>query len=453
MKPLVTLCLAVLLASCGGIYTSPRVTDGVADGTRVRVVDLNAESVRLANQSPYTPRGLPGVFSATAGSGSGMRGAGAVPEPPYSAEARPGRLALRPPPPVNPGPYRIGVGDVLLLATPQASTSVEELTGLLAAQNRRQGYTVQDDGSIAIPDVGRIRLSGLTLEEAEDQVFQRLVANNIDPTFSLEIAEFKSRAVTIGGAVLAPTNVPLTLMPLTLDAALAAAGGISAPDLDYASIRIYRDGTLYQIPVNDLYSQAGLQRTRLLDGDSIFVDTQYDLAQAQAYFDQQIRLTEYRQNVRANALRELEAEIAIRRGNLSEARENFRTREEFGATARDYVYLTGEVGLQSRFTLPYEQRASLADALYSQGEGIPTNTGDLSQVYVLRASDDPREFGAVTAWRLDARNAANLVLASQMELRPNDIVFVAEQPVTRWNRVVQQITPQLISVGLNQAGG
>jgi polysaccharide export outer membrane protein len=32
-------------------------------------------------------------------------------------------------------------------------------------------------------------------------------------------------------------------------------------------------------------------------------------------------------------------------------------------------------------------------------------------------------------------------------MRSNDIVFIAEQPVTRWNRVVQQIVPSLITAG------
>jgi len=31
-----------------------------------------------------------------------------------------------------------------------------------------------------------------------------------------------------------------------------------------------------------------------------------------------------------------------------------------------------------------------------------------------------------------------------MELRPNDIIFVAEQPVTKWNRTVSQIGPSFI---------
>jgi polysaccharide export outer membrane protein len=37
--------------------------------------------------------------------------------------------------------------------------------------------------------------------------------------------------------------------------------------------------------------------------------------------------------------------------------------------------------------------------------------------------------------------------ATKIELRPNDIVFVSQQPVTRWNRVVQQIVPSLILAG------
>lgn len=130
---------------------------------------------------------------------------------------------------------------------------------MLAAQNRRQGYTVQDDGAIAIPDVGRVMVAGLTLEEAEAALFQRLLSAQIDPSFSLEIAEFNSKRVSIGGAVGTPTIAPITLTDLTLDAAIALAGGIQTPDLDYASIRLYRDGALYQIPLNDYLSRGELQ--------------------------------------------------------------------------------------------------------------------------------------------------------------------------------------------------
>ena len=400
VRYLVVAILGLALASCGTVYRTPKVVEGAAGGTNVRVLNLTAETVIQANRSAYAPQSLPAVFSRTAGSGSGLRGTGAV----------------------------------------------EQLSGLLAAQNSRQGYTVQDDGSINIPDVGRVRIAGLTIEDAEAALFQRLVENQIDPTFSLEISEFNSRRVSIGGAVSQPTVVPVTLTPLYLEEALAAAGGITVEDQDYASIRLYRDGTLYQIPLSQLYSRASLTKTRLLPGDAIFVDTAYELVRAQEYFAQQITLVQARQAARASALQELQFEVSLRRSSLEEARSNYQTRRELGADDREYVYLAGEVGTQSRFALPFERKASLADALYDAG-GVASSTGDVSQVYVLRASSDPRELGAITAWHLDARNAANFALAPKFELRPDDIIFIAQQPVTKWSRAVSQILPQILSVG------
>ncbi|MEL6840721.1 MAG: hypothetical protein AAFP85_15635, partial [Pseudomonadota bacterium] len=118
---------------------------------------------------------------------------------------------------------------------------------------------------------------------------------------------------------------------------------------------------------------------------------------------------------------------------------------QFGqGVERDYVYLAGEVNTPARFVLPPERKASLADALFSEG-GFSSQTANPSQIYVLRGSQDPREFSAVTAFHLDASNAANLMLATRLEMRPNDVVFIAEQPITKWNRVVQQLVPSLIN--------
>lgn len=433
------------LVGCGTVYRSASVVPGVNDATNVRVVPITAETVVQANKSPFQPKTLPAVFSMSAGTGSGLRGAGALPEPTFDPEPRPGSLQLRVPPAVNPGPYEIGIGDVVLLATPQASSTVEELSGLLAAQNARQGYTVQDDGSINIPNVGRVQIAGLTIEDAEAELFQRLVENQIDPTFSLEIAEFNSRKVSIGGAVGQPAVVPVGLTPLFLDEALAAAGGITVQDLDFASVRLYRDGTLYQIPLTELYSRDGLLRTRLVDGDAVFVDTEYELDQAESYFEQQITLVNARQTSRQLALTALSTEVDLRRSQLEELRDNYRDRIDLGADNNDYVYLVGELRRQSRFALPFERRAHLADAILADAQGLTPESGDVSQIYVLRSSEDPREFGAVTAWHLDARNAANFALMTRFELRPDDIVFVEQQPISKWNRAISQVLPSLLS--------
>ena len=447
---LAPLAICLCLSACGIAYISPSVKQDSSSGVNVRVIPLTAETVLAVNQSAYSPKQLPDAFFLVAGSSGGARGAGALPEPPFEPESRPAVLETRLPPDVPATPYRIGVGDALVLATPQISGgSAGQSTGLLAPQTGRQNYMVQDDGAIAIPDVGRISVMGLTLEEAENAIFQRLVAANLNPSFSVEIAELNSKRVSIGGAVKNPGIALIALTPLYLDEALAQVGGTTA-DPEFSLVRIYRDGTLYQVPLAALYSGGTLPRIRLVEGDSVFVDTEYDLAKAESYFAQQIQLSQFRQQARAQALSELQAEVSINRSALDEGRQNFRDQLEFGAVAQDYVYLTGEVANQSRFPLPFGTVATLADALYANG-GALTMTANPSQIYVLRGSSDPREFSSLTALHLDASNAVNLILATRLELRPNDVIFVAEQPVTKWANVVNQITPTLISTTIAAA--
>lgn len=454
MKRMKLLALSVgtllALASCGVVYTSPQVRTGTAGGAQVREIPITAETLLAANRSPYRPDTLPAVFGQTAGSGGGLRGAGSLPDPAVEPEQRPAAISTRIPPELPTRPYRIGVGDVVVLATPSGGGSVEELSGLLAAQNRRQEYVVQDDGAISIPDVGPILIAGETIEGANERVFQALVQNQIEPAFSLEVAEFNSQKIAVGGAVVRPDTIPVELTPVYLDEALSRSGGVRANerDYDYVTVRIYRDGELYQIPLSELYSRRSLQRIQLTDGDSVFVDTEFDLDRAQDYFREQLQLSETRRSARRDAVDELETEIQLHRAELNEARENFSDRLEFDAVDRDYVYMTGEFVKQRRFPLPFEQRAVLADAIYADS-GIATITGNLAKIYVLRASQDPREFGAVTAWKLDAANAASLTLATRFELRPDDVIFVSEQVITQWNRIITQITPGLLNSTIN----
>ncbi|WP_181164581.1 polysaccharide biosynthesis/export family protein [Amaricoccus solimangrovi] len=446
MRRLYSLSLVLLMSGCGIIYHSPVIQDGVVDGGKVRVIDVTPETVIAANrQQAYQPRALPAAFSQTAGSGGGVPQV-TGPDTAFEPQTRPEELVARLPPPVPAEPYRIGVGDVVLLATKTPGTSVEELTGLLAAENRRQGYTVQDDGSIAIPDVGRVRIAEMTLEEAEGVLFQRLLERQIDPSFSLEIAEFNARKVSIGGAVAQPGVAPITLIPLTLDNALAAVGGITAADRDAAVIRIYRDGSLYEVPVKDFLVSPRYQKLRLVDGDSVYVDAEFDLGKAQAYFAEQIELGQFKQASRQSAMQILTQATELRRAQLSEERDNFSARIEHGAEPQDYVYLSGEMKKQGRWPLPYGQVASLADALYESGGGAPNMTADPRQIYVLRASADPREFSGITAWHVDGSSAVGMMMLTRLELRPRDIVFISEQPVTRWGRVVDQLSPNFLGL-------
>ena len=451
-KPFAVAVLSLGLTGCGVAYISPKVTQETTDaGLKVRVVEMTAETVIVANRAQYTPKAIPAAFRNSATAGLTRPSAVQPPNPVFDEIERPSPAILRAPPPVAEAPYRIGVGDVLLFASPAGGSTVEQLTGILAAQTSRQGFTVQDDGAIAIPNVGRVMLAGMALDEAEDTLFTRLVEAGMEPAFSLEVSEFNSKRVTIGGAVKQPSVLPITLTPLRLNEALQLAGGIAFDAPEFVTIRIYRDGGLYQIPFEAYRGDPDLQSIRLQASDAVFVDTTYDLGRAQAFFQEQILLTNFRQSARVQAVNQLRAEISLRQTEIAEAQGRFDRALQLGAVDMDYVYLAGEVGNQSRVSLPFEQTASLADVLYGEGGGFQTRQGNPRHIYVLRGASDPRDFAGLTAYNLDASNAANLLLATRFQLRPNDVIFIAEQPVTRWNRAVSLIIPSFVvnATGLN----
>jgi polysaccharide biosynthesis/export protein len=98
------------------------------------------------------------------------------------------------------------------------------------------------------------------------------------------------------------------------------------------------------------------------------------------------------------------------------------------------VFVLGEVKRPST-QLMHKGRLSLADAL-GNSEGVDLATANTGAIYVIRGSfDAPRIF------KLDASSPDSLLLATQFELEPRDVVFVSTTGVVRWNRTISQIAP------------
>ena len=87
------------------------------------------------------------------------------------------------------------------------------------------------------------------------------------------------------------------------------------------------------------------------------------------------------------------------------------------------------------FKIDPSNRQTLADILFTSGGVLSTSGAKRSEVYLLRGSDP------VTAFHLDAQNPTRLIVAEAMELRPNDILYVAEQPIISFNRTLATIVP------------
>ena len=98
------------------------------------------------------------------------------------------------------------------------------------------------------------------------------------------------------------------------------------------------------------------------------------------------------------------------------------------------VFILGGVDPQI-FRISPENRETLADVLFTNGGPLSSSKAKRSEVYLLRGTNP------VIAYHLDAQNPTRLIVADAMELRPNDILYVAEQPIISFNRTLSTIIP------------
>ena len=71
---------------------------------------------------------------------------------------------------------------------------------------------------------------------------------------------------------------------------------------------------------------------------------------------------------------------------------------------------------------------------FFSGSVLNSTTSDFSQIYVLR-----KKKKLFHAFHLDITDPTRVSLANQFEMRPDDIVFVATQPLSLYSRTLSQI--------------
>lgn len=293
--------------------------------------------------------------------------------------------------------YIIGPADVLLISVPTiVSFNAANAPGVLGEQG--QGYTVYDDGSIYLPFSGSVKVAGLTLREAQEQIVASLSKYLRAPQVIVAIREYRSQRVMVTGQLQKPGYQPITDVPLTVLGAVSNAGGISAlrgqrdprpvggnvqqnqipaefPDLSHVMLK--REGKVYELDVESILANGDVSQDVLLrDGDVVVVP----------------------------------------------------------ATRRSSVVVMGEVLRPALYEVTRDD-SSLAQVLMAAG-GINQLTANARRVYVIRG-----DFKRPTIFQVDARSPDALLLAQKFVMEPKDVVFVAEAPIARWNRALQQILP------------
>lgn len=279
--------------------------------------------------------------------------------------------------------YQVGVGDVLNITV----WNHPELT-IPAGQFRSAGETgnvVHPDGTIFYPYIGKLMVEGKKVTQIRDLIAKKLSQYIESPQIDVSVAAYRSQRVFVSGAVMKPANVPITNVPLTLLDAINACGGLSA-DADWRSVAITTEsdnGAIKEVlDLYALYQQGDMSQNRLLGP--------YDIVHVP----------------KNDGLK---------------------------------VFVMGDV-VKAETQRIDRSGLTLAEALNNAG-GINESSANAKGIFVLRTSKVADKL--LDVYQLDASAGSMLVLSTQFELQPLDIVYVTSAPMARWNRVVSQFIPTI----------
>ena len=130
--------------------------------------------------------------------------------------------------------------------------------------------TVSSGGSVFMPYLGTIRVSGMSPESAREAIEARFMEVTPSAQVQLELQEGRQNQVSLVGGVNAPGTYPLLDQSYTVLSLIAQGGGVRDA-LNNPQIRLMRDGAIYGTSVDRLFSEPGLDTT-LRGGDKVIVE-------------------------------------------------------------------------------------------------------------------------------------------------------------------------------------
>jgi len=140
-----------------------------------------------------------------------------------------------------PPKHHLEIGDILMVKVISRNEESNDLfniesntnssiPALTAANLYLNGFTISQEGTIDIPNVGKIYVLNQTLEEAEQTILTRAEDYLINPFVVVKLANFE---FTILGEINSPGNYPVYKEGLTIYDAIAMSGDIT----DYGNLK------------------------------------------------------------------------------------------------------------------------------------------------------------------------------------------------------------------------
>ena len=284
----------------------------------------------------------------------------------------------------RPGPYKIGIGDKLLIYVYGETERLSAVIAFGKAINPIYEKYVRDDGTIFYPNAGILKADGKTVEELRKDLTLKLSTVLKDPQIDVSITEYNSQKIIVSGVFESPGSYSIETVPKTLAQVISTANPIQNNFSDYergdlTSLKLTRDGSIYDIDYEYLSRNSQLlSNIYLKNGDVI---------------------------------------------HLSDS-------------SLMNVFVLGEA--QEPKTIRINRRNLPLSSVLGQAKGLDNAYSKNSSVYIFRPSDaenQPRIF------RIDMTSPSGYLLADKFEVHSRDIVYIGTKNVTNWSRIFRQLIP------------